>query len=59
MIRKCYLCGRPITECNGFVNASDFLKVLSGEITRIEDVREFCGYCDLLMGAKEMDLIDE
>lgn len=56
-MRKCQFCGRPISECSGFVNAGDFLKVLNGEITHIEDVREFCGWCDVKMSLEEMRLL--
>lgn len=55
MVRHCYICGREITDCSGFVSAEDFMKVLRGEITRIEDVREFCGYCDVRMSAEEYE----
>jgi hypothetical protein len=54
MIRKrsCQFCGAVITDCMGFVNASDFTRLLNGE-TDIE-VREFCGLCDLKMLEAEM-----
>lgn len=54
-MRKCQFCGRSISECMGFVNAGDLMKLWAGEIMP-EQVREFCGICDIDMGLKEMGL---
>jgi len=43
--RRCVECGVIIRDCNGFCNASDFLRLLLGEAVR---VRELCGRCILL-----------
>lgn len=43
--RRCTGCGAKIQDCNGFVNAEDFLKLLMGQ--RVP-VRELCGRCILL-----------
>jgi len=52
VIRKCYLCGRKISKCDGIVKAGDFLKALHG-LLQFKDVREKCGFC------AERDLIEK
>lgn len=50
--RRCQFCDAPISGCNGFVNAGDFLKLLNGEPVH---VREFCGRCDVRLFMQEAD----
>lgn len=48
--RHCQFCGARITDCNGFVNAGEFARLLNGE--KIVP-REFCGRCDVRMMLEE------
>jgi hypothetical protein len=41
IIRKCEDCGKKITNCMGYVNATDFL-------ARKSHIRELCGKCVIL-----------
>lgn len=46
LVRYCFIpgCRRPITACNGFVIARDFLAFLTEKLPSRE-VRELCGVC--------------
>ena len=44
MMRKCLRCSAPITACNGFVLARDWLAAFEGRIPWTA-VREHCGRC--------------
>ncbi len=55
IVRYCFNpeCRRPITECNGFVIARDFLAFWEGRLPA-EKVRELCGMCrERLYGKNE------
>lgn len=45
-IRHCWRCNDPITACNGFVLARDYLAMLKGEQII---PRELCGRCGVRM----------
>lgn len=44
MQRYCEICKTPLHACMGFVNAEDFLNLLTQSSTK---VRELCGHCVL------------
>ena len=48
MSRRCVNpdCSRPISECNGFIVARDFLAFLEKQLSA-QEVRELCGRCIL------------
>jgi hypothetical protein len=42
--RPCFICGKKITACMGFVMAGDFVLAMEGKISKTA-VRERCGSC--------------